>query len=83
MDELFGLQVSLAQANAVSSFGNLPLIVLTAALNQQANWQTMQTELLRLSSNSQQMLADSGHEIETDQPEAAVAAIVTMVSQLR
>jgi pimeloyl-ACP methyl ester carboxylesterase len=83
VDEFSNVQVSLAQADAVSSFGDLPLIVLTAALNQQANWQTMQTELLLLSSNSQQMIADSDHEIETDQPEAAVAAIVAMVSQLR
>ena len=83
VDEFSNVQVSLAQADAVSSFGDSPLIVLTAALNQQANWQTMQTELLLLSSNSQQMMVDSGHEIETDQPEAAVAAIVTMVAQLR
>lgn len=83
VDELTSIQVSLAQADAVSSFGDLPLIVLTAALNQQANWQTMQSELLLLSSDSQQMMVDSGHEIETDRPEAAVAAIATMVSQLR
>ena len=44
----------------------------------------MQTELLQLSSNSQQMFADkSGHNIEIDQPEAAVTAIVKMVSQLQ
>ena len=83
VDEFSNIQVSLAQAGAVSSFGDLPLIVLTAALNPQANWQTMQSELLLLSSHSQQMMVDSGHEIETDHPEAAVAAIVTMVSQLR
>jgi len=84
VDEFVNVQVSLAQADAVSSFGDLPLIVVTAALNQQTDWQTMQTELLQLSSNSQQMMADkSGHNIETDQPEAAVAAIVKMVSQLR
>jgi pimeloyl-ACP methyl ester carboxylesterase len=83
VDEFSGVQVSLAQADAVSSFGDLPLIVLTAALNQQADWQTMQTELLLLSSNSQQIMADSGHEIEIEQPEAAVAAILNMISQLR
>ena len=44
----------------------------------------MQAELLQLSSNSRQMMADnSGHNIQIDQPEAAVAAIVNMVSQLR
>ena len=84
VDEFSSVQVSLAQAEAVSSFGDLPLIVLTATLNQQADWQTMQTELLLLSSNSQQLFADkSGHNMEIDQPEAAVAAIVKMVGQLR
>jgi hypothetical protein len=83
-DEFFSVQVSLAQANAVNSFGDLPLIVLTAALNQQADWQTMQTELLLLSSNSKQLIADkSDHNMEIDQPEAAVAAIVDMVAQVR
>jgi pimeloyl-ACP methyl ester carboxylesterase len=83
-DEGAGLPESLAQADAVKTFGDLPLIVLTSSLNQQTGWQTMQTELLQLSSNSQQMFADkSGHNVEIDQPEAAVAAIVKMVSQLR
>ena len=44
----------------------------------------MQTELLQLSSHSQHMFADqSGHNGQLDQPEAAVAAIVQMVGQLR
>jgi len=84
VDEFSSLQVSLAQADAVSSFGDLPLIVVTAALNQQTDWQTMQTALLQLSSNSQQIVVEnSGHNIHLDQPEAAVEAIVKMVSQLR
>lgn len=83
-DEGTGLPESLAQADAVKTFGDLPLIVLTSRLNQQTGWQTMQVELLQLSSNSQHMFADkSGHNIETDQPEAAVAAILKMASQLR
>jgi pimeloyl-ACP methyl ester carboxylesterase len=84
VDEFVSVQVSSAQAAAVSSFGDLPLIVLTAALNQQDGWQTLQTELLLLSSNSQQMFADkSGHNMEIDQPEAAVTAILAMVAQLQ
>ncbi len=84
VDEFVNVQVSLAQADAVTSFGDLPLIVVTAALNQQTDWQTMQTELLQLSSNSQQIVVEnSGHNIHLDQPEAAVEAIVKMVSQLR
>jgi len=44
----------------------------------------MQAELLQLSSNSQQLIADkSGHNIELDQPQAAVDAIVKMVEHLR
>ncbi|MEZ4671307.1 MAG: alpha/beta hydrolase [Anaerolineae bacterium] len=84
VDEFFSVQESLAQANAVKSFGDLPLIVLTGVIDEQDGWQTWQTELLELSSNSQQIiLENSGHNIHLDQPDAAVAAIVTMVSQLR
>lgn len=44
----------------------------------------MQTELLELSSHSQQLIADkSGHNIQIEQPEAAAAAITQMVTQLR
>lgn len=83
-DEGAGLQESLAQADAVKTFGDLPLIVLTGVLGEQAGWQDWQVELLQLSSNSRQIIVDnSGHNIQIDQPEAAVAAIVTMVSQLR
>jgi len=83
-DEGAGIPESLAQAAAVKSFGALPLIVLSAGLNHQTGWQTKQVELLQLSSNSQQIIVDnSGHNIHTDRPEAAVAAIMKMVSQLR
>lgn len=83
-DEGAGIPESLAQAAAIKSFGALPLIVLSAGLNQQTGWQTKQVELRQLSSNSQQIIVDdSGHNIHTDRPEAAVAAIVKMVLQLR
>jgi pimeloyl-ACP methyl ester carboxylesterase len=84
VDEGASIQESLAQADAIKSFGDLPLIVLTGALDQQTGWQTMQSELLQLSSNSRQVIADnSGHNIQIDQPEAAVGAIVDMASHLR
>lgn len=83
-DEGMGMPESLAQAGEVKTFGDLPLIVLTAGLNQQPDWQTMQVELLGLSSHSQQLIADhSGHTIQLEQPDAAVSAILKMVSQLR
>lgn len=84
LDEGTGMPESFIQAGTVKTFGDLPLIVLWARLNKQTNWQTMQVELLDLSSNSQQMIADhSDHNIEIDQPEAAVGAIVKMVEQVR
>ena len=84
LDEGTGLPESFIQAGAVKTFGDLPLIVLSARLNTLKDWQAMQVELLQLSTQSQRVMADhSGHNIETDQPEAAVGAIVKMVEQVR
>jgi hypothetical protein len=70
----------MSQAQAVKSFGDLPLIVLTRGLDQDPDWQAGQAALLQLSTNSQQLFAEkSGHNIELDQPDAAVEAIVKMV----
>ncbi|HEY6073231.1 MAG TPA: alpha/beta hydrolase [Anaerolineales bacterium] len=83
-DESRGMPESGAEAAAVKTFGDIPLIVLTARLNTTPGWQEWQTELLGLSSNSQQLYAEkSGHNIEIDQPEAAIAAIVKMVEMVR
>ena len=82
-DESQGMPESGAQAAAVTTFGDLPLIVLTARKNPIPGWQDWQTELLQLSSNSQQLYADSDHGIEIEQPEAAIAAIIQMVQQVR
>ncbi len=74
------------QARAVASFGALPLIVLSRGLRDGKGEvrQEQQTTLLLLSSRSQQIFADtSGHGIPTEQPKAAVAAIVQMVTQSR
>ena len=84
LDEGQGMRDSLAQAGAVTSFGALPLIVLSRGRDQEQEWQRMQADLLRLSSNSQQLFADkSGHTVQLDQPEAAVGAIDQMVEQVR
>ena len=69
LDEGRGLPDSLAQAGAVTSFGAVPLIVLSRGRDQDQEWQRLQTDLLRLSSNSQQLIADkSGHNVQLDQP---------------
>lgn len=84
LDEGMGMPESFRQAGMVTTFGDLPLIVLSRGLDPDQNWQAMQTELLQLASNSQQLFADkSGHNLHLDQPEAVTAAIVQMVTQLR
>ena len=84
VDESAGMPESFTQAAAVESFGDLPLIVLSRGLDQEPDWQAWQVELLQLSTQSQQLFAEkSGHNIERDQPEAAVAAILQMVEQIR
>jgi hypothetical protein len=83
-NEYQGVPASAAQAAAVKSFGDLPLIVLTAKLNDMLGWPEWQSELLQLSSNSQQMFAEnSGHNIQVDEPQAAVEAILQMIQQVR
>ena len=85
LDESAGMPEDFIQAGAVKNFGDIPLIVLTGKLNTTpGEWQEWQTELLQLSSNSQQLFAEhSGHNIQIEQPEAAVAAIIQMVQQVR
>jgi pimeloyl-ACP methyl ester carboxylesterase len=79
-----GLPESLAQAGAVTSLGSVPLTVLTRGVKADETWQRQQTELLKLSSNSQQIIASmSGHNIQLDQPQAAVDAVMKMVESVR
>jgi len=84
LDEGRGMSEGGAQARAVTTLGALPVIVLSRGKDQDAKHTAAQADLLQLSTNSQQFFADqSGHSIHIDQPEAAVAAIVKMVQQVR
>lgn len=71
--------------DALKTIGDLRLTVLTSRLNHiPAGWQTWQAGLLKLSSNSQQLFAEkSGYNIEIEEPDAAVQAIVKRVEKLR
>src|SRR5690349_10734568 len=84
-DESLGLAASEEEAATVKTFGDLPLIVLTGRLHADPpNWQTWQTELLQLSSSSQHLFAENGgHGVQIDEPDAATAAIIQMVEQVR
>jgi pimeloyl-ACP methyl ester carboxylesterase len=84
IDEGMGMSEGGAQAKAVTTLGALPLIVLSAGLDETVDHTASQAGFLLLSSNSQQLFAEeSGHEIHIEQPEAAVAAILQMVQQVR
>jgi pimeloyl-ACP methyl ester carboxylesterase len=73
-----------AQARAVTTLDGLPLIVLSRGKDMDADSAASQARYLQLSTESEQLFADhSGHNIHWEQPEAAVAAIVQMVAQVR
>src|SRR5512134_3451706 len=84
LDESRGMTEGGAQARAVTTLGDLPLIVLSRGNDLDADSAASQARYLQLSTDSEQLFADhSGHNIHWEQPEAAVAAIVQMVSQVR
>jgi len=84
LDEARGMTEGGAQARAVTTLGDLPLIVLSRGKDMDADSAASQARYLQLSTDSQQLFADhSGHTIHWEQPEAAVAAIVQMVAQVR
>ncbi len=61
-DEFAQLPTALAQAGAVRSLGDTPLIVVTAARGAQAGWLPLQDEMAALSRNSlHQVLPDATH----------------------
>ncbi|MFN8597929.1 MAG: alpha/beta hydrolase [Anaerolineae bacterium] len=82
-NESQGMPAAGAEASAVKTFGDLPLIVLTAKLNKIPGWQDWQTELLQLSSHSQHLFAESDHNIHFEEPAAATGVILQMVQQVR
>jgi pimeloyl-ACP methyl ester carboxylesterase len=86
-----------ALALQMTSFGNLPLIVLSAGqwntisslsdTENQKLWtdlQSQQSELMSLSSVSKQIIAEqSGHHIQLDQPELVINAIRLLADEAR
>jgi pimeloyl-ACP methyl ester carboxylesterase len=83
-DEFIGMSEGGAQARSVTTLGALPLIVLSRGKDMDADSAASQARYLKLSTDSQHLIAEqSGHRIMIDQPEAAIAAILKMVEQLR
>jgi pimeloyl-ACP methyl ester carboxylesterase len=77
------LPVSAAQAGAVSSLGDLPLVVLSGD-HHVAPYAAWQRDLALLSSRGRQLVVnDSGHWIHLDHPEVVTAAIRHVVAVAR
>jgi len=88
-------QENSAQVRALTSLGNLPLVVLShdpdkvrfpGKLTEPVNreWGEMQEELAHLSSNGSHLVVKgSGHDIQIDNPEAVVDAIRKVVGQAK
>ena len=87
--------VSIAnEAANINTFGNIPLVIITGAspdrfkylknktLEKQFNsiWSELQKDLLKLSSNSKQILATkSGHTVQMEQPEVVIESIIQII----
>jgi pimeloyl-ACP methyl ester carboxylesterase len=97
LDELEAVNESDKQLTATGSLGNVPLVVIRHGIPEmfarmpadqaeQAEivWQEMQTDLAKLSSNSQLIVAEkSGHNIPRDQPDLVVDVIRQMIDTIR
>ena len=87
LDETLDMAKSAMIVRDVRTLGDVPLIVLSRRVEDSPSsqaWHAHQTEMLALSSHSQMLIADkSGHNIQLEQPAAAVGAIGKMVEQVR
>lgn len=89
IEEIRNLDRLTEEAGLITSFGDIPLVVISAANEErleafpeeyrkeiERSWSELQEELLALSTNSKQMLAyESGHYVQLDQPEIIIEAI--------
>lgn len=93
--ETEALEQSFAEVRAakITSFGDLPLVVISRGMSDplpgfseaeaqqyEQAWQVMQSELVALSTNSRQVIAEqSGHYIQLQQPQLVIEAVVQVV----
>jgi pimeloyl-ACP methyl ester carboxylesterase len=97
LDELSAITESDKQLSATGSLGSIPLTVIRhgipdlfanfppeQAKQSEQVWQELQSELVKLSSNSRILVANkSGHGIQIDQPGLVVDVITQMVDTIR
>jgi hypothetical protein len=91
--EGFDKAASAAQVSPAGPFGQLPLVVITAGIDEwdtgfpaelarvlEADWMGMQQELVALSTNSTHIIAaESTHDIQDCQPELVIDVIRQLV----
>jgi pimeloyl-ACP methyl ester carboxylesterase len=86
-DDAVGLEAALTQAQALTSLGDKPLIVVTAAEDAHAGWLPLQEKMAGLSTNSvQRVIQDASHAslIEDKGDSAnAISAILDVVAAVR
>jgi pimeloyl-ACP methyl ester carboxylesterase len=85
-DEVVALPAALQQAQALTSLGDRPLIVVTAGSGQQAGWLEGQDRLASLSTNCSHRVLDAATHISLitgADAEASSQAILDVVSSLR
>src|SRR4051794_13227045 len=86
-DEFSQIRTTMTEAQAVTSLGDRPLVVLTAAKDAEGGWTAAQDELATLSTNSvHRTLANADHAMLTEQQTTAAQssqAIRDVVSSVR
>jgi pimeloyl-ACP methyl ester carboxylesterase len=86
-DAAVGLKAALTQAQALTSLGNVPLVVVTAAEDAHAGWLPLQEKMASLSTNStQRVIRDVTHaSLIEDEGDAAISihAILDVVDAVR
>jgi hypothetical protein len=85
-DEIVALPAALEEAQALTSLGDRPLVVVTAGSGQQTGWLEAQNDLPRLSTNSAHRVLDAATHTSIitggDAP-ASTKAILDVVASVR
>jgi pimeloyl-ACP methyl ester carboxylesterase len=75
---------SLWAVRQTAGLGSKPLVVVTRGRDLDPSWQAGQAALLRLSTNSSQVVAaGSGHDVQLDRPDVVVEAVRTVLAAAR
>ena len=98
LEEINNLNYMLDEASHVTSFGNIPLVIITGAASNRYDdlpteklrkqmfviWDGLQKGLLNLSTDSEQILAHkSAHYVQLEQPEIVIESIKKMISKAK